>query len=252
MSQLELAGLAVPVRVPFSGHRLDMPVPLEVERLEAEAHRAPAFLAGLVVGCVAAYRLDLPVAVSGVLLRVELVGRRRAAGETVVFGELLEHTRGGTVGAAVHRLDERKQRDALERGAVLAARPDHLDRGERARRGFGSFGLLARNTRLVEHLQHDVDVRLLSAELLHEVLHHDVHERVVPLARDVRDDVAEEDRIRTDTKVVLDLTNDDLVARPTMLDDSLEPGVIRHEKLARGAPELIDKSVVRHSSPTLF
>src|SRR5439155_25494800 len=113
-------------------------------------------------------------------------------------------------------------------------------------------GLFARNTGLVEHLQHDVDVRPLSAELLHEVLHDDVHERVVPLARDVRDDVAEEDRVRADTKVVLDLTNDDLLARPTMLDDSLEPGVIRHEKLARGAPELIDKSVVRHSSPTLF
>src|SRR5439155_944637 len=83
----------------------------------------------LVVGRVAAYRLDLPIAVSGVLLRVELVGRRRTAGETVVSGELLEHTRGGTVGAAVHRLDERKERDALERGAVLAPRPDHLARG---------------------------------------------------------------------------------------------------------------------------
>src|SRR5213594_558848 len=98
MSQLELAGLAVPVRVPRSGHRLDVTVPFEVERVEAEIDGATALLAGLVVGRVAADRLDLPVAVSGVLLRVELVGRRRAAGETVVSGELLEHTRGGTVG----------------------------------------------------------------------------------------------------------------------------------------------------------
>src|SRR5437867_1564111 len=150
MSELELAGLTGPVRGSLPGHGLDVTVPFEVERVETEIDGATALLAGLVIGRVAADRLDLPIAVSVVV-------------------------------------------------------------------------------RLVEHLQHDVDVRLLSAELLHEVLHDDVHERIVPLARDVRDDVAEEDRIRADAKVVLDLTKDDLLARPTMLDDSLEPGVIRHE-----------------------
>src|SRR5438034_11209010 len=97
MSELELAGLTGPVRGSLAGHGLDVTVPFEVERVETEIDGATTFLAGLVVGRVAAYRLDLPIAVSGVLLRVELVGRRRAAGETVVSGELLEHTRGGTV-----------------------------------------------------------------------------------------------------------------------------------------------------------
>src|SRR5207237_8466295 len=119
--------------------------------------------------------------------------------------------------------------DAPARRTIRATWSDHLDRGERARRWIGLVGLIPRDARFVEHLQHDVDVRLLPAELLHEVLHHDVHERVVPLARDVRDDVAEEDRIRANAKVMLDLANDDLLARPTVLHDSLEPRVIGHE-----------------------
>ncbi len=95
----------------------------------------------------------------------------------------------------MHRLDECQERDALERAAVLAARADHLDRSERARRGVSAIGVLARDAGVREELQHDVDVRLLAAELLHEVLHHHVHQRVVPLARDVGDDVAEEDGV---------------------------------------------------------
>src|SRR5438094_5081228 len=37
-----------------------------------------------------------------------------------------------------------------------------------------------------------------------------------------------------------------------MLDDSLEPGVIRHKELARHPLELVDEVLVCHSSPTLF
>src|SRR5438552_16628366 len=37
-----------------------------------------------------------------------------------------------------------------------------------------------------------------------------------------------------------------------MLHDPLEPGVIRHEELARNPPELVDEVLVCHSSPTLF
>src|SRR5437899_2341094 len=113
MSELELAGLTGPVRGSLPGHGLDVTVPFEVERVETEIDGATAFLAGLVVGRVPPDRLDLPIAVSGVLLGVELVGRRRATGEAVVAGELLEHAGGGAVGAAVHRLDEREERDAF-------------------------------------------------------------------------------------------------------------------------------------------
>src|SRR5437773_474758 len=82
-----------------------------------------------------------------------------------------------------------------------------------------------------------------AAELLHEVLHHDVHERVVPFARDVRNDVAEEDGVRPHPQVVLDLTEDDLLARPAMLDDALEPRMVRHEESVRDVPQLRDERV---------
>src|SRR2546425_3450691 len=223
-----------------------MPVPLEVERFEAEPNRAAASLTRRIVRRVAADRFDLSVTVPGALFGVELVCRRGTTGEAVMAGQLFEHARGGAVRPTVHRFDEREERDALERRSVLAARPDHLDRGEGARRGIGLISLFTRDARFVEHLQHDVDMRLLPAELLHEVLHHDVHERVVPLARDVRDDIAEEDRIRADAKVMLDLAEDDLLPRPTVLHDSFEPRVVRHEELPRDAPELLDEPLVRH------
>src|SRR5207247_1983642 len=69
---------------------------------------------------------------------------------------------------------------------------------------------------------------------------------------DIRDDVAEEDRIRANAQVMLDLAEDDLLPTPAMLHDPLEPRVIRHEELARYPPELVDESLVCHSSPTLF
>src|SRR5207249_4866570 len=186
---------------------------------------------------------DLAIAVSGVLLRVQLVRRGGLARKAVMPGEFAEDARGRPVGTAVHRLDKGEERDALERAAVLAARTDHLDRGERPRRGVGAVRLLPRDAGVREELQHDVDVRLLAAELLHEVLHHDVHERVVPFARDVRNDVAEEDGVRPHPQVVLDLTEDDLLARPAMLDDALEPRMVRHEESVRDVPQLRDERV---------
>jgi hypothetical protein len=70
VSELKRAGLAGPIRVSLSGHRLDVTVPLEVERVETEIDGATAFLAALVVGRVPPDRLDLPVTVPGVLLCV--------------------------------------------------------------------------------------------------------------------------------------------------------------------------------------
>src|SRR5438876_182752 len=121
MAELELCRLPAPVHRALAGHRLHVPVPLEVERLDPQAHRAAHLLARLVVRRVLAERLDLPVAVTGVLLGVQLVRRGGAARETVVAGELLVHASGGAVGAAMHRLAEAEERDALEGGAVLAA-----------------------------------------------------------------------------------------------------------------------------------
>ena len=96
-----------------------MPVPFEVERLEAQPHRAAALLTRFVIDRVAADRLDLPVTVPGVLLGVQLLCRSGPPREAVVADQLLEHARGGAVRATVHRLDEREERDALEGGAVL-------------------------------------------------------------------------------------------------------------------------------------
>src|SRR5919204_3825212 len=109
MTQLEPAGLPVPISISLTGHRLHVAVPLEVERLEAEPHRATAALSRFVIGRVPADGLDLPVAVTGVLLRVQLIRRRSAAGEAVMASELLVDARGGAVGSPVHRLDEREK-----------------------------------------------------------------------------------------------------------------------------------------------
>src|SRR5207237_6545924 len=120
MPQLELAGLAIPVGIALAGHRLHVPVPLEIECFEAEPDRAAALFTNVVIGRVAAYRFDLPVAMPCVLLGVKLVRCRGTAGAAVGTGEVLEHARGCSVGSTVHRLNERKERDALERGAILA------------------------------------------------------------------------------------------------------------------------------------
>src|SRR5256885_6557647 len=109
MAELEPTRLPIPVGIALSSHRLDVAVPLVIERLEAEAHRAAAFLPSLVVGRVAADGLDLPIAMPGVLLGVELVRGGGATREAVVADQLLEHARGGAVRAAVHRLDEREE-----------------------------------------------------------------------------------------------------------------------------------------------
>ena len=92
-----------------------MAVPFEVERLQAQTHGAPAFLAKLVRRRVLTDRSDLTVAMTGVLLRMELVRRRGAPREAVMAGELLVHTRGRAIGTTVHRLDECQERDSFER-----------------------------------------------------------------------------------------------------------------------------------------
>ncbi len=42
---------------------------------------------------------------------------------------------------------------------------------------------------------------------------------------------------------MLDLTEDDLVARPAVVDDAPEPRVVRHEETIRDLPELGDEGV---------
>src|SRR5207247_6930971 len=74
---------------------------------------------------------------------------------------------------------------------------------------------------------------------------------VVPFARDVGDDVAEEDRVGADTQVMLDLAEDDLLAGPPMIDDAFEPGMVRHPQSAGDLPQLRDERVGRGHSHDL-
>src|SRR5438552_14050031 len=100
MAELELSRLPAPVHRALAGHRLHVPVPLEVERLDPQAHRAAHLLARLVVRRVLAERLDLPVAVTGILPGEQLVRLARAAPGTVVARELLVHASLGAAAAA--------------------------------------------------------------------------------------------------------------------------------------------------------
>src|SRR2546430_2713138 len=111
------------------GHRLDVAVPLEVERVQAELDRRAHLALGVLVASEAPDRVDLAVPVSGVLLGVQLVGGGRLAREAVVLRQGFEHAGRRAVRPAVHRLDEAPERDALERAPPLAATDDHLDRG---------------------------------------------------------------------------------------------------------------------------
>src|SRR5205823_5103762 len=77
-TQLEPAGPPAPVRVPLPRHRLHVTVPFEVEGLETEPDGATATLPSFVIGRVPADGFDLAVAVTGVLLGMQLVRRGRA------------------------------------------------------------------------------------------------------------------------------------------------------------------------------
>src|SRR5207237_9371010 len=105
-TQREPSGRPVPGRVQLARHRLHVTVPFEVEGLENEPDGAPAALARFVVGRIPADRLDLSVAVTGVLLGMQLVRRGGAPRKAVVAGELLEHASGRAVGTAVHGFNE--------------------------------------------------------------------------------------------------------------------------------------------------
>src|ERR1700704_1779113 len=102
-----------PVHVALAGHRLDVAVPLEVERLAAKTHRSADLVLCDLISRELVDDRDLTIAVTRVLLRVQLICRRRALAEPVVAHELLEHACSRAVRATVHRLDECEERDAL-------------------------------------------------------------------------------------------------------------------------------------------
>src|SRR5215472_7062459 len=143
-------------------------------------------------------------------------------------------------------LDEREHGDALEGRATLAAANDHFDRGKCPRSGFGIVGLFAANATFLEKLQHDVHVSLFTAELFHEIFQHRVHDAVLLCCYRIDGHVAKKDRIGSNSQIVLDFTENNLLAGPTMLDNAVEPRVLLHGNFGGIIPQFLDKLIGLH------
>ena len=148
--------------------------------------------------------------------------------------------------AAKLAFDEGEHGDAFESRAALATPDDHFDRCERAGRWLGVVRLFPRDAAFFEELQHDVHVRALSAQFFHEIFENRLHERVVFRRDGVDRHVAKENRVGAHAQVMLHLALNDLLTRPTMLDDAVEPRVLLHRHFRGVSPKLISKLIERH------
>ena len=169
--------------------------------------------------------------------------------EAVIADQLGVDQRRGAIGPAVLAFDEREHRDALEGRAPLAVAEDHLDGRERAGRRLRMIGVVPGHAALLQELVHDVHVALLAGQLLHVVLEDRLGQAGQALLRGVGSDVAEVDRVLPNAEEVLDLSQDDLLARPAVVGDALEPRMLTHRERERVLPQISDKLVNVHRAP---
>ena len=83
----------------------------------------------------------------------------------------------------------------------------------------------------------------LAAQLLHEVVEDNIHQPILLFLDRIDGDVAKEDGVVAHPKVVLNFAQNDLLGRPAVLDDALEPGVLDHRDLVGNAPQVGDEGV---------
>ncbi len=118
--------------------------------------------------------------------------------------------------------------------------------GQGSGRRLGIVGFFPRDAAFFKELEHDVHVRALPAQFFHEIFENRLHEGVIFRRDGVNRHVAEENRIGAHAQIMLHLTLNDLLARPAMLDDSVEPRVLLHRHLRGVTPKLIYKFVGFH------
>src|SRR5262245_18636345 len=75
----------------LAGHRLNVAIPLQCERRNAELYRPAYFFLRVGVHGKAADNFDLPLAMADVLISVQAVSRRRAWRKGVMTGQLAVH-----------------------------------------------------------------------------------------------------------------------------------------------------------------
>src|SRR5262249_32322387 len=64
--------------------------------------------------------------------------------------------------------------------------------------------------------------------------------------------IAKEDRIGSDTQIMLHLAENDLLAAPAMLQDTLEPGMLAHRYFACVAPQLFYECIRSHRNLSCY
>ena len=127
---------------------------------------------------------------------------------------------------------------------------DHLDSSHSSRSRLGAVCLLTGDPAFLQELQHDVHMAARPGQLLGEVLQHHLHQFVLLLGHSVDRNVTEENRVGADPQVVLDFAQDELTARPAVLQNALEPGMLRHRHFLSVAPQFGYKFVGRHGCPS--
>src|SRR4030095_7476803 len=149
-------------------------------------------------------------------------------------------------GPAELAFNEGQHRYAFQCRPALATADNHFDGRQGSWCGLGAVRFFAGNAAFFEKLQHDIHVVSFAAQLLHEVFQDSLHQLVVFIANRVDGHVAEENRIGSDTQVMLHLAENDLLPAPAMLQDALKPGMLAHRYLAGVAPQLFYECVGSH------
>src|SRR5262249_16262394 len=141
-------------------------------------------------------------------------------------------------------------RNALERRSPLATADDHLNRRESSRRRLGAIRLLPRDPAFFEKLKRDIHVRSWPGELFHEILHHPFPHFIILILYPLHPPLPEKNRIRSNAQIMLNLAQNNLLARPAMLQNPLKPGMLPHRDFTSIAPELFDKCIGVHELPS--
>src|SRR5262249_31177776 len=138
---------------------------------------------------------------------------------------------------------------------MLAAAVDHLDGGHRAWSRLSTVSLLPRDPAFLQELQHDVHMGPWRRQLLHEITQDRIHQLIPPCGHGVYHDVTPVDGVRTHPQIVLNFAQDELLRRPAVMNDAVEPGMLLHGYFLSVAPQFLDELVgrlyLRHALPLL-
>src|SRR5207247_9865400 len=109
------------------------------------------------------------------------------------------------------------------------------------------MGSLSGNATSLEKLKHDDHVGSRTGQFLHKVFQERLHQLINLIGNSVDGHIAEKDGIGPHPEVVLELSENDLLPAPTMLQNPLKPGMLLHGDFTLLAPKLLDKVFASHA-----